>query len=183
MKARNVYDLLFKAIGIFIFIYSLESLKNLFIYLFIPYSFEKPFQLDNYSDLLLNLLYFLIVFTISYFFVFKTDRILNKLPQNTLRNEENIDFSGNIQNSFRVILISLGIYLMVTEFPIFISGIIRQVMVVQNNADDFGFDRYYLWIALIRLVFAFFLIFGSRAISSYFFKEKNGTDPNKKEVA
>jgi len=178
MTRKDIYDLVLKSCGLFILISGLNSLKDAIYFTFMSKSWNFS-EIDTSVWLIfINLFYFAFIALLCYLLIFKTDTLLNLLPNKFFENNKSIVLKGNIQDAFQVIIIAIALYFAIIETPLFISQLLRRISVVQNDNLGSNDNIYGLWTSLIRLTLIFFLIFKAKAISTYLLKnlKNNGKE-------
>lgn len=163
MKKTELYIFAIKIIGIILFLWSINSLKELSMFFF-------TLQMAKETIVILPslILFLLIQWIIAYFLLFRTELIINLLK---LKDDEQLPILQisqlNYEKVFQIALLILGLAIIILNIPDFILSVIKNMMLLRedqpyqkflwNNFDIYG----------LKIILGVLLIFNSKRISNY----------------
>lgn len=165
MKKSELYLLAFKIIGLLLFIYSINSLKELLLYMVLP--------MDNMNPSTITPVLFLglaIQWAVASILVFKPTIILNRFQKNEQETETTLSISNSPYLLYKIGISLICITLIIVNLPEFITSFVKHTWSVQNDLISNRYDLTLLSTLGLRLIIPLVVLIFSKPISLYLSK-------------
>ncbi len=163
MKKTELFIFAIKIIGIILFLWSINSLKELSMFFF-------TIQMARETVVILPslIIFQLIQWILAYFLLFRTEIIINLLK---LKDEYQLEILQNSQFNyekiFQIALLILGLAIIILNIPDFILSVIKNMLLLRKDEPY----QKFLWnnfdIHGLKIILGVLLIFNSKKISNY----------------
>ena len=163
MKKTELFIFAIKIIGIILFLWSINSLKELSMFFF-------TIQMARETVVILPslIIFLLIQWILAYFLLFRTEIIINLLKLKDENQQEILQNSQfNYEKIFQIALLILGLAIIILNIPDFILSVIKNMLLLR---EDEPYQKF-LWnnfdIHGLKIILGVLLIFISKKISNY----------------
>lgn len=179
MTIKSFWIILLRLIGLWFAIQSLTIIYQLVASIFIFSSeLDLTLNLVYSSTIALTLIFY---WLISYFCLFKTALIIDKLKLDSGFPEEKIELNNN-QNSIVVIAVLLiGGILFISALPALINDIISYLKVNVQYGQRISDLRSFEYFNLFKVIIGLILMTNSRLIANLMVRPSNSTDQSDTE--
>ena len=116
MNVKQFLSLLIKAVGLFLFVKAMLLFPNVLAFAFTSLSMSD----QAFSILFLQILIFIMYCLITYWALFKSDWIADKLLNNDMKTEQVIAFKIHRSVVLSIAIIAAGLFIFINELPDFI---------------------------------------------------------------
>ena len=165
MKRKGIVDWALKIIGILVFIYSINAIKEFILFNLV--------DLNNQNQGLLKLILFVFLvlqWSIAALLTFRTRILTNLLfKKEDDTTETTISAIDSVQ-LFKVGFVLIGLSIIVFSLPNFIVDFFKYTSSVQKGLVNNKFELTNIFIVGLRLVFSLALIINSQRLGHYFSK-------------
>ncbi|MEI5984979.1 MULTISPECIES: hypothetical protein [Sphingobacterium] len=163
MKKTELFIFAIKIIGIILFLWSINSLKELSMFFF-------TIQMARETVVILPslIIFLLIQWILAYFLLFRTEIIINLLKLKDENQQEILQNSQfNYEKIFQIALLILGLAIIILNIPDFILSVIKNMLLLRKDEPY----QKFLWnnfdIHGLKIILGVLLIFNSKKISNY----------------
>lgn len=163
MKKTELFIFAIKIIGIILFLWSINSLKELSMFFF-------TIQMARETVVILPslIIFLLIQWILAYFLLFRTEIIINLLKLKDENQQEILQNSQfNYEKIFQIALLILGLAIIILNIPDFILSVIKNMLLLRKDEPY----QKFLWnnfdIHGLKIILGVLLIFNSKNISNY----------------
>lgn len=170
MKKKDLLDLSIRIVGIILFVYSINSIKELLIYTALPIMGAT----GNQRPMIIGLLIFtiLIQWVIAAILLFKSKTLTTVFLKNDIHETEVALPAYSARNIIKIGLIFIGTTLILLTLPEFIVGLVKYVTVVQQNSPNMRFDSTAVIISGLKIFLSVVLIYFADQISRFICQTK-----------
>ncbi|ERJ57877.1 hypothetical protein [Sphingobacterium paucimobilis] len=168
MKKTDLLNLAIRIIGIILFLYSINSIKELLFYFALPINSIAVDECVSFIGVLLFTI--IIQWILAALLMFKSDSITNLLIKN--RDDHTQEFSPPYtqKDMLRSALVIIGITVIVLHLPDFIINTVKYIRLVQANDPSKSFDLTNVETSALKIILAYAMIYFSSQISTYFYQ-------------
>ena len=163
MKKTELFIFAIKIIGIILFLWSINSLKELSMFFF-------TIQMARETVVIFPslIIFLLIQWILAYFLLFRTEIIINLLKLKDENQQEILQNSQfNYEKIFQIALLILGLAIIILNIPDFILSVIKNMLLLRKDEPY----QKFLWnnfdIHGLKIILGVLLIFNSKKISNY----------------
>ncbi|HOU97874.1 MAG TPA: hypothetical protein PLP65_03410 [Bacteroidales bacterium] len=174
MKKSDIYEIVIKIIGLYLFIKSIENFKEvIFYFTAISQKSQSPDifgGIDQKPYLFISIGHLLLTLFIAIIFIFKT-KVITALISKKDDYIENTAVSFNKKIIYEVSLTLAGLIIIIWSLPEFAIKLKNHIYLVKNNFSTNSAESEYIIITAIKLLIALIIIIYSKSISLFLSKE------------
>lgn len=168
MKKTDLQNLALRIIGIILFLYSINSIKELLFYFALP---TNSIAVDERVSFIGVLLFTIIIqWILAALLMFKSDSITNLLIKNRDDHTQEFSLPYTQKDMLRSALVIIGITVIVIHLPDFIISTVKYIRLAQANDPSKSFDLTNVETSGLKIILAYAMIYFSSQISTYFYQ-------------
>jgi len=166
MKKIDLLDLAIRIIGIVLFVYSFNSVKELLLYVSLPIAGSD--SIERTSLVVPLILTITLQWLIALLFAFKPHLIIGVLIKNNDTQTELLTLPSAPKDLLKLALIIAGITVILLNLPDLIVATVKYINLVQTNDPNKSFDLTNIATSGLKIILSLGLIYFSAPISLYF---------------
>ncbi len=187
MALRSFWQILIKILGIYVAIESITTIWKS-INIIVTYAsfasfatlspkYHLPFDTVEFAALT-SLILFIVYLLIFYFFLFKTDWIIDKLKLEKGFHEERFELNTSNSTILKIVVMIIGGYLLVDIFPTLISDVITYFQPINKyEIREHNRNTVYIITNIIKIGIGVYMLTCSTSIVS-FIEKRSRKNPN-----
>jgi hypothetical protein len=179
MTKNNIYEILIKSIGL-VLVYQIIFIVREFSGNLMMFSIQSQNHDEMKGQNIFTIYYIasiLVLTLISYFLIFKTKLILNKINKNDL-DDTDLNLTINKNELFNVVLKTLGFIIIIWTFPSFVIELIKYFNKENQELNTFFVQKENLIYASIKIAIGIIVIIFSNKINELTNTEKTNNCNN-----
>jgi len=173
MKKSDIYEVAIKIMGLYLFFTSISLIREILM-AFALISQEKQFNVtaDDFSKtmLILSIVNFVLVILFAAFLTFKTKSIVKLVCKQT-DFEETSSLFADRKVIYEIALVVMGMLLFLWTIPEFVFKLKNYFLFGQIKMPDMYNEKYFIGVALIKIIVGLLSIIFAKWIASILVKE------------
>ncbi|MDR2283819.1 MAG: hypothetical protein LBE37_11445 [Sphingobacterium sp.] len=165
MKKTNLLNLAIQIIGIVLFVYSLNSVKELLLYISLPITSSD--NIEKTSLVVPLLLTITLQWLIALLFAFKPHLISNILIKNKEHQTEKVSLLLDSKELLKSALVIIGTTVILLSLPGLILATVKYINLVQTSDPNKSFDLTNIATNGLKILLASALVYFSNQITHY----------------
>lgn len=172
MKKKDLLDLAIKIVGIILFVYSINSIKELLLYTSLPIMDSIGVQRTT----IISILVFTVIvqWAAAFLLLLRSKTLTGVFLKSDIYEAETTLPTSPQRSHLKLGLIFIGVTVTLLTLPEFIVALVKYVTLVQENSPNMTFDSTAVIISGLKISLSVVLIYFADQISGFVYQKKEG---------